>query len=423
MLRLHLVFGGLSVAMLLLSVPRVATADSLTWTLETTVQRALESAPEMRAANARVEARAGELEQAGAWPNPSIDLSADQKIGLEDGNGGTDLRYAAISQPMPVLRVARQRRVAEAQFAGAEATRAEDRLQLEYRTAHAYHMLQLADARLALAHERHDLMGTIAGNGKRDRLVRYLTPAERTRLDILLEQASQAIATAEGERSEAAAQLRALLGLSSDVQPGTVALEPTTPPPALPALLQRLDTHPALVAAQREEDAARAGVDAARSRRFADPVITLFRERDYIGGSVRDYSGVGLSVQVPLWNLNRGGVDKARADASLAQAQYAARRRDLDSRLRKSQLHLNHLIEQAENQRAQVLEPSRRLFELTRRSFAAGEVNVLALVDAHDSYFSARGRNLELLAQQWLEAADLRLAAGLPVSQTAEVQP
>jgi cobalt-zinc-cadmium efflux system outer membrane protein len=194
-------------------------------------------------------------------------------------------------------------------------------------------------------------------------------------------------------------------------------------PPALPVLLSRLDSHPALLAAQREEEAARAGVDAARSQRFADPALTLYRERDYIGGTQQGYSGVGLSIQIPLWNLNNGGVEKARADAGLAQAQYAARRRDFDSRLRKSQLHLNHLIEQAEQQRVRVLEPSQRLFELTRRSFAAGEVNILALVDAHDSYFNARERYLQLLEQQWLEAADLRRSAGISVLQTAEVQP
>jgi len=424
MLRLQFMAGGLCAAILLLSpVPRAVATESGTWTLAASIQRALDSAPEMRAADARVEVRAGELAQAGAWPNPSIDLRADQKLGVEDGRGGTDLRYAAVSQPLPVLRIGRQRRVAEAQLAGAQANRADEHLRLEYQTAQAYHMLQLADARLALAQERHDLMESVAAGSNRDRLVRYLAPAERVRLNILREQASQAIATAEGERSEAAAQLRALLALGADAEPATVVLAPVTSPPALPALLAQLDAHPALLAAQREEEAARAGVDAARSQRFADPALTLYRERDYIGGTQQDYSGVGLSIQIPLWNLNNGGVEKARADAGLAQAQYAARRRDLDSRLRKSQLHLNHLIEQAEQQRVRVLEPSQHLFELTRRSFAAGEVNILALVDAHDSYFSARERYLELLEQQWLEAADLRRSAGISVLQTAEVQP
>jgi len=426
MLHLQFPVGGLCAAMMLMllfPLPHAIAADPVIYTLEGSVRRALDSAPEMRAADARVEMRAGELQQARAWPNPTVDLRADEKLGVEDGRGGTDFRYAALSQPLPLLRTARQRQVAEAQLAGAQAQRGDERLRLEYQTARAYHLLQLANAHLDLARERRDLMETISAGDGRDRLVRYLAPAERVRLNILREQASQAIATAEGESSEAAAHLRALLALSIDAQPGTVALAPIPPPQPLPELLPALDGHPALVAAQRDEDAARASVNAARSQRFSDPVVTLFRERDYFGGSERDYSGVGLSIQIPLWNLNNGGVEKARAEVGLAQAQYTARRRDLDSRMRKSHLHLNHLIEQAEHHRAQVLEPSGRLFSLTRRSFAAGEVNVLALVDAHDSYFNARARYLELLAQQWLEAADFRFAAGLSVLRTAEVQP
>ena len=40
-----------------------------------------------------------------------------------------------------------------------------------------------------------------------------------------------------------------------------------------------------------------------------------------------------------------------------------------------------------------------------RKGFAAGQVEILNLVDAVDTYFDARGRYLELLQEAWLEAA------------------
>lgn len=55
------------------------------------VRQALTAAPETRAATAEVAAREGALKQAGAWPNPSVDLRAEQKPGIEDGRGGADL--------------------------------------------------------------------------------------------------------------------------------------------------------------------------------------------------------------------------------------------------------------------------------------------------------------------------------------------
>ena len=45
-------------------------ATALLWTLEDSIRRAVEVAPEMRAARAAVNAQKGALRQAGAWPNP-----------------------------------------------------------------------------------------------------------------------------------------------------------------------------------------------------------------------------------------------------------------------------------------------------------------------------------------------------------------
>lgn len=413
MLRMSLspfVMGAYMATGLVTTFPVTALAETKAWTLEAGVQRALDTAPEMRAADAQVAAREGGLRQAGAWPNPAVELRTDRKLGLDSGGGGTDVRYAAVNQPLPLLRLWRQRRVAEAQLAGERENRRYQRLLLEQQVAQAYHAVQFAAAQHALARERRELMEEIATG--RDRLVRYLAPTERVRLGILREQAAQAIASTEGEYTEAAAQLRALLALPADAEPQTVPLIPAALPVPLATLLARFEGHPGIAGARLEQDAAHAGVGAARSQRFADPVLALFRERDTFGGVERDYSGVSLSVQIPLWNLNNGGVTKAVAEMDAARARHDTRARDLDARLRKSHLHLNHLIEQAEHHRTGVLEPGTRLFALTRKSFGVGEVSVLALVDAHDNYFSARNRYLELLAQQWLEATNLRLAAG-----------
>ena len=86
--------------------------------------------------------------------------------------------------------------------------------------------------------------------------------------------------------------------------------------------------------------------------------------------------------------------------------------RDISAKILQSREQLARLIEQAGTFRANVIEPSRKVFELTRKSFAAGEVNLLALLDANNTYFDAEERYAALLGEQWLTAAELRLAAG-----------
>jgi outer membrane protein TolC len=60
------------------------------------------------------------------------------------------------------------------------------------------------------------------------------------------------------------------------------------------------------------------------------------------------------------------------------------------------------------------------MFALTRHSFAAGELNLLTLVDANNTYFDALARYLELQHESVLAAADLRLASGISLLETSK---
>ena len=400
-----------------------AEADRGVWTLESVTRRAIEVAPEIRAAGAEVQARAGELTQAGSWPNPTIDLRADNRLGQEDGRSGTDFTQLALSQPLPLRRVARERAVAEARLAGAEEGRRLRRIELERAAAQAFHELQLAQAKLDVARARLKETENYPGAaGTRDRLVRYLAPLERARLAILREEANQAVTTADREREQALIAFRARLALPSGALVEVAPLAEPSVPSAIEALEKNLEAHPLLAAAHREQEAAEAGIAAAQSQRFTDPAFNLFRERDFLNGARRDVSGMGVSVQIPLWNTNPGVVDKARAEALRARTEYEIVLRDTRERVQRAYAELTRTLTQAARVRTSLLEPAQRLDELARRSFAAGEANVLALIDAANSYFDAQTRYTELLARAQQARAELRFAAGQSLS-VEETQP
>jgi len=44
------------------------------WTLNSSIQHAMKVAPEMKVATAEIGKQQGKLEQADAWPNPSVSL-------------------------------------------------------------------------------------------------------------------------------------------------------------------------------------------------------------------------------------------------------------------------------------------------------------------------------------------------------------
>jgi len=401
------------------------------WTLGASIQRALEVAPEMKTTDAEIGKQKGKLEQADAWPNPSISVQVDDTLGLDDTSGGYDVTEFAVSQPLPIGRLAHQRRQAEAGIASAQAQHGYQQLLLEYKVAQRHHILQLAEAKLKLAKKRLQQAGRYqnAGGKRRngDPLIRYLTPLETMRLDIVLQAAKQTVEVAEGEYNEAAASFKALLGIPISEPLSLVPLVPVPTPQKFNALQNSLQDHPALEADKQMIESSQAGIAVARAQRFADPTLSVFRGKEFLDNRRQATSGVMLNIQLPLWNQGKGRVTQARYAVHQAQAELSLRRRELQTNLHKNYLHLGHLIEQAEHYRNNLLAPAQKMFSLTRKGFDAGELNILTLIDANNTYFDAQERYLELLQEGWLELAEVRKSSGLfltdkrPVIQFGEV--
>ncbi len=383
------------------------------WTLEESIRRAREIAPELRGAEAAVAARQGALHQAGAWPNPQIELRADDKIGKDAGTGGTDFTQFSFSQPLPVSgRLGHRQAVAEAALDAARAERRYQQVRLETEVARRYHALQLAAERLRLAEQRLQLADDFQRIGQRREQAGELSHLERLRLDLIRESAQQILDKAEGAYNEAQSRFRAYLALSAQTRPQLTPLQPFSDIPALQVLQAGLPKHAALQSAKHQVKAARSEVGLARAERLPDPIVRVFREQDFLNGRRQEVTGIGVGITVPIWNRNNGRIDEARAQTIEIQSQLQALQRDLRSRVQQSYLHLHHLVEQGEHYRTQVFQPARKVFALTRKGYASGELEILSLIDANDTFFNSRERYLELLQEAWLEAADLRLAAG-----------
>jgi len=188
-------------------------------------------------------------------------------------------------------------------------------------------------------------------------------------------------------------------------------------------LADKLNLHPTLEAARREMESAEIGIKVAESRRYADPVLKLFHDRDFNNGAEMSVTGIGLGIELPLWSQNRSLEGQARADANASKSRYEVLHRDAETRLEQAYAQQVRLHDQTRLMEEHLIDPARKMFELTRRSFAAGESNVLALVDASYAYFDTRTRYLELLHECALASAEVRFAAGLSVVDLKEYQP
>lgn len=395
----------------------LAQAEQGLLTLEQSIRRAIEIAPEMKSADAKIGKQQGALEQAGAWPNPSISVQVDDSLRAAGASGGYGVTEFSISQALPFTRLAHQRQQAEAGLASVKSQQRYQQLLLEYRVAKRFHILQLQKAKLQLAKKRLLQARRYQKSGHKrrgvDSLIRYLTPLETMRLNVMLNEAKESVEVAEMNLNVAAASFKALLGISIDDQLNLVSLTQVPTLEKFNALENSLQHHAALMASKQAIASLQAGTAVAESQRFSDPTLTIFRKNELFPTRRRPDTGIMLSVQVPLWNQNNGSVTEARYAVYQAQAELDFKQRELHTKLRNSYQHLEFLLKQAKHYRSKRLNPTKRMFILTRKGFKAGELNILTLIDASNIYFDVQARYLSLLQEGWLELANLRRSAGL----------
>jgi len=422
--KFKFIFASLSILFPAILLCPATSISAELWTLDKSIFHAIKVSPDIRATDAEVKARQGALKQSGAWPNPSIEFNVNDKLGIDDGSGGSDLTQIAITQPIPLGRLSHQRKQAKARLLVAEQNHFYQQLLLENKTAHNFHKLQLAIVTLKLGKEKLHFAKNFQKQEnnnalKNNPIIRYLTPLEVKRLGIIRETATQFVASAEGEYNEVLSTFKMSLKLSKSTKIKTDILLPAHPPASLDSLFNHQNAnHAAILAAKYRRKAANTGIALTRAQRFADPTLTLFRERDLLAGSRQNYTGISISIPIPLWNQNKGAIAKARSEAEITKYELQVIQRELRTKLSQSHMHLGYLIDQAKHYRTKILVPAKEVFELTRKGFSVGEVNILSLVDAHNTYFDARERYLELLYESWLAAAELRLTAGLSVMGT-----
>ncbi len=389
------------------------------WTLENSIERVLDIAPERKAAEAAIDARRGALQQAGAWPNPIVSFQGDSKLGKEDGAGGNDITQYSFGQPLPLSgRLSHQKVIAREALESAKAESRYQRLFLEQQTAYRFRQLQLTTATLKLAEQRLKLADELQAAGVRREQAGELSKLERLRLGLVREEAQQIMDGTEGAHNEALSRYRAYLGLTPKTVPILAPLTPVGAVPSLSSLEANSAAQPLLVAAQHRIEAARANVKLSRANRWPDPILSVFQEEDFLGGRRQEFTGIGLSITVPLWDRKSGRLRQSRAEVTRAQSELLSLQRDISSRLQQNYLHLNHLVQQGEHYRTHVFEPAQQVLELTNKAYMAGEVEILSLIDANNIYFNAHTRYTELLQEAWLEMAELNLSAGLSTLTT-----
>lgn len=338
----------------------------------------LERGLEGGAARATLEGARAYARHAGGLPGPSVSVEVDN-FGVD--RTGRDIEGSqttvAITQPLRIgPRASSERSLARAEAELAEAQLdATTRAQLATLTR-LYAAAAAAQHSVAVAKERAALADRLAANARRRLAAGDVAEVEARRVEV---EAALARAAQQAAHLHAQAAADALAGFvgEQDITAAPEWLETLASlPVAVPADMAAADQ--ALWAAEQAVAARSEAV--ARSERLPTADLLVGARRFHDAGATAAIAGVTLAL--PLWNGNRGGIDRAAASAKRADLEAAMKARDHQSRLTAVISALQSATTRLNAITSSALPAARRALELSQRGYEAGALPYRDLADA-----------------------------------------
>ena len=387
--------------------------------LSRALQRALAANPRLTAAERQIGISVGQRIQAGAFPNPEVGLEVDNAWGSGPYRGFQSAEMTLQLSQLIELYGKRAARVAAAtaELESAQWERAALRLEIASETAAAFYSalveqlrVQMYDAQIADL----DRLGPL--------LQRRVDAGASSPAEIARAQVASDIVRADRERARtslaiARRELAVLMGAAvPDFSTVVGDLNRVGQPPAFQLIVRSLDSNPQLirwtaVRAQRDAEILSARLKPVPDVRF-DVGWRRFRETN--DNAVR----LGLSIPIPAWDQNIGGIRIAEEARDKVDAEFASSKAALILTLGKAYETLTGALREIEILRASALPNAERALETVEAGYGQGRFTLLEVLDVHRARAEAALREVEALLNFHNAVATLEGLTGSPLTLT-----
>jgi cobalt-zinc-cadmium efflux system outer membrane protein len=222
---------------------------------------------------------------------------------------------------------------------------------------------------------------------------------------------------ATNRRDSARRRLASITGGSESESPPLEDIFST----ALPALDwdpvrgRMLGESPELAALRFEVDRARWAVDRAVAGRI--PNVTVMSGAQYDNATQFAMANVQVTVPVPLFNRNQGGIASANGELIAAQSALEAREMSLAQELAAAMADYNTAVRRVAKYHESILPAARQSLDLVSKAYEQGELEYLDILAIQRTYTERNLdylRNLEAAWKKWAEIDGL-LVGPLPM--------
>ncbi len=386
-----------------------------------TLQRALELAlmhsPELGGSARGVLAAEGNARQAGVLPNPELELEAGEfgGSGARKGYDGAETSVR-LSQAVELggKRSKRQRIAqSEARLAGWDYEA--KRLDVLTQTKGAFVDALLAQGQLALS-ESLLILAEDVRKAAAERVKAGKVPLlEETRAGVEVAAARIARDRAKRDLDTTRKRLAASWGGTSPVfKEAGGSLDAVRDVPAVEQLSGLLDEMPEVARWNEEVALLKESLALAKAERIptigVSAGISRFEEDGTHAGTV------GLSVPLPVFDRNAGGLLAAKHQAARAEYGHRAARLRATTDLIEAHSRLETARAEALTIKAELIPGAQQAFDAAQTGYREGKFGHLEVLDTQRTLSEAKARYLDVLAAYHKAAADVERLTGTPLN-------
>lgn len=395
--------------------PPVDGATDQTLTLVEAESMALAYHPAMRQAEGLVRAARGEWLQVGLRPNPAIGYVGDE-IG-DEGRAG--MQGGFVSQEFVTAgKLGLSRAVALREVSAAEQRLERTRQQIITTVRMYYYSLLAAERSVAFANQLQQV-GSQALQASELRLKALEgTQAAVLQSQVEADSAQLLVEQANNRRDAARRRLASLLGME---QTGPPSLEDifTAKLPTLDwasARTRLLAENPELSERRFNVDRAKWAVQRATAGRV--PNLTVMSGAQYDNATEFAMANVQVTLPLPIFDRNQGGIAQACGQLTAAQAALDSRELTLTQQLATAMSDYNTASRRIDKYTQSILPAARKSYELVSSAYEKGELEYLDILATQRTYTEKNLdylNNLEFAWKKWAEIDGL-LVGPLPDS-------
>jgi cobalt-zinc-cadmium efflux system outer membrane protein len=359
--------------------------------------------------------------QSGAIPNPEVSFELDNAVGSGAYRGLRSAESTLQLSQLIELGGKREARVAagSAEVDAAYWQLAAVRLEVWSDTAVAFYSVLAAQRRISIFDTQIAALQRLTPLLQRRVDAGASSPAEVARAQVAVDLVRADREKARTALAVARLELATLMGRSTpDFSQVVGTLAPRGRPPSFQTVQRAIDNNPQLIRftalrAQRDAEFLLARLKPVPDLRAG---VAWRHYRDTNDNAVR----FGVSIPLPVWDQNLGGIAEARETRAKVDAEQAVARATLLLTLGRAYETLNGASREIDLLRTSALPNIRTAVEGMESGYAQGRYTLLELLDVQNSATEAAVRELDALLNFYTSLATIEGLTGAPLRLVGE---